>query len=363
MRILEDFAILHAIEELIRTASTDAGRPHFEDPRYKSKEFDAANLRPVEKNAKKICFVDGGSAVIMEAPNFAIAAHRVYYSKYNGVKRESPKLSNMIEFFSLTVSKPSSGGINYDTTVYCEGEDAEPVIPDKEDVVFDSFDKTMTSGPVRADISRVAMVAREFAEWKMIELIAQGEDADIIVRDGSLQTIKTNESKYANAAAAACAQKKIALCGVSKTSTLLTTTGAALLPTIKNIADNNGFADKSWFYENIVEINHPDHDAEMFVAKLHPASDYVFRVEISKKSLEHAKAADVISALAVNATDLSFPGYPYGLINSDMMGRVPNDEADYNRIKTMAAASAKGALKVLDAGLKARSAHDVLDSM
>ena len=361
---MADFAILHAVEELSRIALNGGlGRPHFEDPRYAAKEFSAANLKSLGKTDKKICFVDGGSAVIMEAPNFALAAHRVYYSKYNGVKREKPKLPNMIDFFSLTVSKPFSGGINYETTIYYDDKNAELVIPNKENLVFDSFDRTMTFGPVRADISKVAMIAREFAEWNMIALLAKNEDAEIIVRDGSLQTIKTNESKYANKAIEACAQRNVVLCGVSKTSTLLTTTGIPLLAAINNIAESSELKKRSWYYENIVEINHPDHNAEMFVAKLDPASRYVFRVEISKKSLETANASEIIAGLAANSTDLSFPGYPYGLINSDMMGRVSNDELKYNKIKMMAAASSRGAAKMLDAGAKTEDAHGVLDSM
>ncbi len=361
---MADFAILRAVEELTKaTLNSGLGKPHFEDPRYEAKDFDVKNVKLLHKSDKRICFVDGGSAVIMEAPNFALAAHRVYYSVYKGVKREKPRLANMIDFFSLTVSKPMSGGISYETLIYYDDKNAEAVVPSKNDLVFDSFDKTMTSGPARADISKVAMTAREFAEWNMVSLIAKNEDAEIIVRDGSLQTMKTNESKYANKAAEACAQRNVVLCGVSKTSTLLTTTGMPLLAAITDIADKSEFANKSWYYENIAEINHPDHKAEMFVAKLDAASRYVFRIEISKKSLETANASEIMAGLAANSTDLSFPGYPYGLINSDMMGRVSNNEMNYNKIKMMAVASSKNAAKMLGAGPKTVDAHDILDSM
>ncbi|MBI4177505.1 MAG: DNA double-strand break repair nuclease NurA [Candidatus Aenigmarchaeota archaeon] len=357
---LADFAILKAVEELAKALSNGGtGRPHFEDTNYKAKEFDAANLRQLNPAAKKICFVDGGSAIIMEAPNFAIAAHRIHYSKYSGVTRERTKLPNTMDFFSLTVSKYSQGRINYETQVYYDDKDAARIIPDKSDLIFDSFDKTMGSGPSRADISHVAMTAREFSEWRTLALIAEYEDAEIIVRDGSLQAVKTNESKYAADAFTACANRGIVLCGVSKTSTLLTTTGIPLLSAIESIANENGFSGKSWLYKNIVEINNPEHNAEMFAAKLHPASQYVFRVEISKNSAE--KAQDTINALAANAADFSFPGYPYGLINADIMGRVPNDEAHYHRIKTMAAAG--NTAKTLETNSKTRDAHDVLDSM
>ncbi|MBI2085473.1 MAG: DNA double-strand break repair nuclease NurA [Candidatus Aenigmarchaeota archaeon] len=358
---MPDTAILKAVEELERISLAGTGKPHFEDKRYVAKDFNPSNLIGLTGENKKICFVDGGSAIIMEAPNFALASHRVYYSKYNGVNREQPKLPNMIDFLSLTVSKPLSGGISYETSIYYDDKNAELIIPDKSDLVFDSFDKTMTSGPVRADISNVAMVAREFAEWNMIRVIAENEDTEIVVRDGSLQTIKTNESKYANEAARACAIKKVSLCGVSKTSTLLTTTGMPLLAAIKNIADKNGFENKSWYYKDIVEINHPDHNAVMFVAKLNEASKYVFRIEVSKNS--EAYYPKILSGLAANSTDFTFPGYPYGLINSDMMGRVPNDEMKYNRIKMMAAASSKRISNSMDTNSKAVDAHSVLDSM
>ncbi len=358
---MADFAILKAVEELKRISLGGAGKPHFEDKRYVAKDFNPSNLIGLTGENKRMCFVDGGSAIIMEAPNFALAAHRVYYSKYYGVNREQPKLPNMIDFLSLTISKPLSGGISYETSIYYDDKNAESIIPRREDVIFDSFDKTMTSGPVRADISSVAMVAREFAEWNMIRMIAENEDTEIIVRDGSLQTIKTNESKYAKEAARACAIKNVLLCGVSKTSTLLTTTGMPLLAAIKNIADKNGFENKSWYYKDIVDINHPDHNAVMFVAKLNEASKYVFRIEISKTA--ETDYPKILSGLAANSTDFTFPGYPYGLINSDVMGRVSNDEMKYDRIKTLAAASAKGISNSIYIDSKTVDAHGVLDSM
>ncbi len=336
--------------------------PHFEDSRYLAKEFSASNLKPIEAAEKTICFVDGGSAIIVKAPNFALAAHRVYYSKYRGSEREAPQMQNTFDFFSLTVSKPGNRGLNYETTVYYDDENARLVIPDGSDLIFDSFDKTMTSGPVRADIAAVAMIAREFAEWKMAGLIAGRENTDVIVRDGSLQTIKTNESKYAQAAANACADKNVILCGLSKTSTLLTSTGMPLLSAIVSLANENGMAERSWYYENIADISHPDHNAEMFVAKLHPASGYAFRIEVSKINFDKNRADDVIRGLAANATDLSFPGYPYGLINSDIMGRIPNDETKYNRTKALAVASARG-IGLVNLDTKAADAHGVLDSM
>ncbi|MBI4168172.1 MAG: DNA double-strand break repair nuclease NurA [Candidatus Aenigmarchaeota archaeon] len=358
---MADFAILRAVEDLEKISRNGIGKPHFEDKRYAAKDFSPSNLTELTAKDKKICFVDGGSAIIIKAPNFALASHRVYYSKYNGVNREKPKLPNAIDFLSLTTSKPLSGGISYETSIYYDDKNAEPIIPKKEDLVFDSFDRTMTSGPVRADIGTVALVAREFAEWNMIRVIAENEDAEIIVRDGSLQTIKTNESKYANNAAQACAIKNVHLCGVSKTSTLLTTTGMPLLSAIKTIADNNGFESKSWYYKNIVDINHPDHNAVMFVAKLNAASQYVFRIEVSKDAA--IDYSEILSGLAANSTDFTYPGYPYGLINSDVMGRVSNDEMKYDRIKTLAAASAKGISNSIYIDSKTVDAHGVLDSM
>ncbi len=358
---MADFAILKAVEDLEKISRNGLGKPHFEDKRYVVKDFSPANLTELAGKDKKICFVDGGSAIIIKAPNFALASHRIYYSKYNGVFREKPKLPNAIDFLSLTISKPLLGGISYETSIYYDDKNAESVIPDKGDLVFDSFDKTMTSGPVRADIGNVAMVAREFAEWNMIRMIAENEDAEIVVRDGSLQTMKTNESKYANEAAKTCAMKNVKLCGVSKTSTLLTTTGMPLLSAIKTIADANGFENKSWYYKDIVDINHPDHNAVMFVAKLNAASQYVFRIEVSKTF--ETDYAEILSGLAANSIDFTYPGYPYGLINSDVMGRVSNDEMKYNKIKTLAAASSKGISNPINADLKTGDAHSVLDSM
>ncbi len=347
------------MEELSkRLSGNDFGRPQFEDKSYAAKEFSLANLTQLEKSGHTVCFVDGGSMVLLHGPDFALAAHRVYYCKYKGLERAKPVLPNSKGFFSLTYAAPKDGKMKFETTLFTDDERAKDVMPDKADLTFDSFDHTITNGIMRADASSVAMIAREFAEWKIIETIAKGEDAEIIVRDGTLQTVKTNESRYARSAIAECAKRGMTLCAVSKTSSLLTTTGMSLTAAITKLANGSEFKDSSWYYSNIVDISHPDHEAEMFVAKFHQSSEHAFRVEILKRQAQQENVKSVLEGLAANALDLAFPGYPYGLINAHVMARLSNEETKYEKFRAFKAMDGEELLSV-----RAMDAHQLLDAL
>lgn len=42
---------------------------------------------------------------------------------------------------------------------------------------------------------------------------------------------------------------------------------------------------------------------------------------------------EIVSTLAYYSADVSFPGYPYGLIDADRFARISNDEKNVLRLK------------------------------
>jgi hypothetical protein len=221
-------------------------------------------------------------------------------------------------------------------------------------------------GKQRVSIDRVADSARLFAEWSYTKHLIENEldKNDIVVKDGSLQTRVTNEAKYANQAYDAAIQKEVIFSGLSKTSSLFTTTGYPLLSAISELAENTNLKDKSWYYHPIVEIIHPDHRAEMFAIKLHKHSEYIFRFEILRDQFRNMSSEDVdsvISAIAKNSNDFCFPGYPYGLIEADRFARVFNQERGSHEIQMMSASS--GFWASINKHLKCVNAHSMLDNL
>ena len=76
-------------------------------------------------------------------------------------------------------------------------------------------------------------------------------------------------------------EKNIAICGLSKTTTLMTDKGNSIANAL-NKFNMNG----KWLYNPVVEIKSNNHKAEMAFVKLHEKSKYIFRFEIYKEQKE-----------------------------------------------------------------------------
>jgi hypothetical protein len=233
---------------------------------------------------------------------------------------------------------------------------------------LNSFDRTIMLGMQRASIDRVLDVARVFAEWRFSSFVIKEElqKGDVLVRDGSLQTTVTNESKYANEAYAYALEKGVYFTGISKTSTLFTDTGQPLFSAIHELSEATQLKDAPWYYHPIAEINHPDHRAEMFAVKLNKQSEYVFRFEILRDQVTKQtfkEVESIISALAQNSIDIGFPGYPYGLIDADRLGRVSMNEKIAHAFQFKAAASRRGLWEKISKFIKSSDAHEMLNKL
>ena len=257
------------------------GEPSFDDTGYNPFDLSTDYFSPLPKHASEqtISFIDGGSAEIIGAPNFSIGYTRVYFNLFRGEKRlESKKLPQRIDFFTVCFAKPKGGQIFYETELVPVKEEWNTFLPNITDLSFNSLDRTLMTGSQRVPISRIIDVSRLFAEWNIAHFILSEEleAGDILVRDGTLQTIAPNKGKYAQNAYEIAVKKKIYFTALSKTSTLLTKTGQPLMSAINNLSEKSPMSNDAWYYHPIVEINQPEHQAEMFAVKLHKLSEYVF---------------------------------------------------------------------------------------
>lgn len=353
----------------------DMGEPLFTDPRYQAVPFDKGNFRTFdigklpEGEVRRLAFVDGGNLEILRAPNFSVQLVRVYYNIFEGRKRIVPsRVPIRIDFFVTALARFMDGKVYYSGLLLPLVPEHEEYLPSGEHLMVDPMDKKIATGGFRADISVMGQLTRRFAEWLMAARVMREElgEGDLLVRDGTLQTAVSNERYYADEAFKAADEKGVLLGGVAKTSTLLTTTGLSLLATVQRMSKDMGLDGDCWYYSPIAENMHPDHPAEMYVSKLFPDSKYVFRTELYKpqaEAMEDDDIDDVFAHLARNSADLSFQGYPYGLVDADNFARVGFQESGLIKNLINNTLSGQESFEKITRHLTAMNAHSVLDSI
>jgi len=346
------------------------GNPFFSRSEYKTFPLDVNLFKPIitelDSN-NKVAFVDGGNMEILGAPNFSVQLNRVYFNIFNGKIRLNPKnLPSCIEFFSVTTSFFDGKEINYKTHIFPVKEEFYKFLPKESDLSFSSCDRTIMVGNMRADISRVASIARRFAEWEYAKWIVHYEldSGDFIVMDGTLQTAFTNESKYSSHAYKEAEKVEVTFTGLSKTNHLFTDTGLSLLGAIRKLSEDLKVPYEMWYYP-VASVLSPDHEALIYVVKLNPAAQRIFRYEIYKPQAEKLikeELGKLFSQLAKNSRDISFPGYPYGLIEADHRARVKVREVERYRLKLLSEISkVKRRWEKFARHIMALDAHDLID--
>jgi hypothetical protein len=280
--------------------------------------------------AKRIAFVDGGNAEILKAPNFSLQFIRLYATLHGENKRVN---STKREFYAL-IAANGKNGLTYDVETF--GTDFS---------VQESFaadDATLRTGLHLATPGAVADAVRTFAEFSLAqEVCKELRSGDILVRDGDLMPTQTHSQRYVDELKRLCLQRGILLCGLSKTTTLLTDSGNSASAVLQRMAPSG-----VWFYQ-------PPGSNICFV-RLHQRSAHVFRLDVMQA--EHARAA--ACALASQATDPVLLGYPYGLIEADQFAQVPGNEAARLRLNVRAHGG-----NALSAHLSALNAHETLNSL
>lgn len=319
-------------------------------------------IRPVS-DFKKIAFIDGGDGPLDDSPNFLITINRVYFSLFQGKKRVKPKTSPRIQFFSYVVSnvrtEDGKKKVSYNTRLFTHDKKDYEFLPSEDDL------ESVTESTTILQEARLNSLARRFAEWQLAIRVVEKElePGDVIVMDGSLQTNFKNEIKYANRLYDIAKKKKVIVCGLAKTSRLITEAGDPLLARVSEIAENVKFG--RWFIRVAEEVSADDRGF-MLVTKFHPKSSFVFRFEILREQFQEMNTDElnsILASLAENAQDVSMLGYPYGAIDADRFAQVRMDELNMYKGIVLSEMLKRPEWKRLQKYSASMTAHDVLNGV
>jgi hypothetical protein len=127
---------------------------------------------------------------------------------------------------------------------------------------------------------------------------------------------------------------------------------------------NNKFPNSTWYYHPIYRITKAQEKADLYFAKLHKYSAYSFRFDIlldQAKKMTHKQREVIISNIAFNSNDLSYPGYPYGLIKADQLAAVSFRELEPQKLQLIAEFDQKDYNEFILPRLRSVNAHDLLN--
>ena len=182
--------------------------------------------------------------------------------------------------------------------------------------------------------SHFASLSRRFAEWQTALLVVESEleSGDVLVMDGSLQTSFKNEKHYAEKLYAAAVSKGVIVCGLAKTSLLVTESGHPLLARIAEIAQDVPYG--MWHVQVADRLSPDSEGYSCSAVRFHKESRFVFRFEILRdqyKEMTPDEVNSVFGSLAENSTDVSMIGYPYGALDADRFAQVRTNELSMYR--------------------------------
>ncbi|MFZ8922662.1 MAG: DNA double-strand break repair nuclease NurA [Nitrosopumilaceae archaeon] len=321
-----------------------------------------SEIKPVS-NPKKIAFVDGGDGPLEESPNFLITINRVYYSLFQGKARVKPKVNPRVQFFSYVTSSISTvdgkKSVSYETKLFPHNPDDKKYLPAESDLTSSTESTSVLQG------ARLNSLGRRFAEWQLAIHVVETEleKGDMIVMDGSLQTNFKNEIKYANKLYDLAMRKGVIVCGLAKTSRLITESGDPLLARVAEIAENVNH--QKWYVKVAEEVSADDRGFMMAV-KFHPQSRFVFRFEILREQFSEMSPDEldlVLGSLAENCTDVAMIGYPYGAIDADRFAQVRREELTMYQGLIMSEKLRRPEWKRLQKYSASLAAHDVLNGV
>lgn len=329
-------------------------KPRFSSKSYKVDLINKDNFKRIESNlindtiSNQLVFIDGGNSEVLRAANFSLHFIRICAL----IVKNNKKIKKIInEFYCFAYSREENDEIIYDSKIFqIKGNQ---IIKDHE-ILLNSMDETIKQGIFRASVGIIPLIARKFAEHKIIyEVINDLNENDIIIKDGTLEATYTNESELINKIYDECNKQKIHITALAKTSTLFTEKGNNLLGLLNNMSEE----DNSFY--NIATVNLIRHKADIFAIKLHPKSNFIFRFEVNN-NIDY-DIHKILNCLVNNSNDPVFLGYPYGLVNVDKFARVSNQEVDYT--KTIFSTKFKKHWKKILKYQNSISAHSVLDSI
>ena len=316
----------------------------------------------------KIGFVDGGHAPILISADFNISFHRVAGAIFQASEPfPLNNMPNVVEFYTGTILTPKDdGSLEFRTKFFPRNQNHSKYLP-KADITINSKDGSIRRGKFIVKIERFGSIARRFAEWSYGKELINNEleEGEIFVRDGSLQTSYKGEIKLADQLYQVALTKGVIVSGLSKTCRLLTKKGDSLV-TVLGLIGSNIYKESEWYYHPIYQITEADNQADLYFVKLHRNSYYPFRFDIyikQSQELTQEERERIISNLASNSKDLSFPGYPYGLIKVDQLSRVAYRELDTHKIMLLSEFDREHYEKYILPRLRSVDAHDLLNKI
>lgn len=280
---------------------------------------------PAAESPKTIAFIDGGQAEILTGGNLSLSFIRVVANIMKGNTKIS---SHQEEFYILTTATYKQGDIWYEGKIFS----SLPIkdILDENDLIISSNDTSIKSGNERGPISKIATIARRFAELRLAQKINTDYNADYVLLDGALEPSFKHEEKYI----LALGDKAAAL---AKTCSLFTTGGNSPIVLLQKLSP---YA-RCWDYGV---------DAKNHFVKLHPQAKHIFRFQGN---------FDLLPWLVPHSSDPVFLGYPYGLMVADQLARVSNNEKDSLKMSFLL----RKENAEIAPYLSAMNAHDILDRM
>lgn len=345
-RILDE---LKDVEDAPQDYSLGFGEPDTSSVPFSSDNFYEISHAPASES--RITFIDGGNAELIASPSASLHFVRIFHTVYKGDNRVS---CGSDEFYALAKAVAKDHRVFYDAKLF---RSRARILTDtffSTDFSFDSLDKDLRDGRHRFSISKVPSNIRRLAELSTALLMAKDSGAgDIIVLDGDFGARLPEEYKLISALQRVAYDRKVFVCALSKTSSMLSSAGFPVSVLLENSSPGG-----IWYYHPVIDTSASEVKREVYFAKFHPGSDYVFKFETFDSRPESEL---VFSLLAANSRDPVFLGYPYGLVEADRFARVSNRECEC--LKTMFMAKAGGEWRHLDSASKAIDAHSVLDNI
>jgi hypothetical protein len=308
---------------------------------YDLKKESWKKLEGIDDATLAVAFVDGGQCEIFRSPAAELHRIRTAVVIISGNKMVSARQK---EGFALATSKVENEKQRHIVEFFDSNLDCNLKI---------ELDKQEHNAENDTGLSKAAGTARRLSEiaaakWALHELPMIQDK--ILVLDGTLETFSDKELDELNSLIDLAAEKKTIIAALAKTCTLLTDSGEPLISAAARISTGKGY-----LLAAVGTSQH--HESVVGIAKLNDSSKHLFRVESATES----QLMKALSCLTSQSNDLTFPGYPYGLIMVDRFARISNADMDLTKQQIMATAGPK--LRALMKQGMAMDAHSILDRM
>ena len=153
----------------------------------------------------------------------------------------------------------------------------------------------------------------------------------------------------------AAERRGVILIGLSKVSRLRLSDGASLLGYLSRLA-HKYMGEMAWYYYPLFrESQLPSwYIGDISIAKLSDESNFVFRVDVSRRALRRWELGGILGELAY-LQDPALPGYPYPLKSVHDSSKIGHEELELMRLSFMELADKEGIGDRLRADVEAYS--------